>query len=258
MSAVVPLAVAVLTSAPPPTSASIIGALPLRAAMRSGVYAPLRVVARTFAPAYKSIFASSRSFLLAAQCSAVMPSPCAELTSAPSLSSARTASLLPCMAASTTEVAGVAAWASIERPIANVALAHRLIIRRSMSDPSCTPGPGTRPRQLHCRIQVHRARAVAEALQIGVSETMQQGQQHVGHRRAVGRLDMQVALQRAAGVARQEERHALVIVNVRIAHRRAVQHQGVVEEGALAVARVLQLLEQIRHHAHVVPVDLGE
>ena len=35
-------------------------------------------------------------------------------------------------------------------------------------------------------------------------------------------------------------------------------HQRVVEQVAVAVGRVLQLLEEVRHHADVVPVDLRE
>ena len=64
-------------------------ALPLRAAMCSGVYWPMRVTAHDVGAAVdeqvRSARASPRS---AAQCSAVMPSPCGALTSAPSLNSA--------------------------------------------------------------------------------------------------------------------------------------------------------------------------
>ena len=51
-------------------------------------------------------------------------------------------------------------------------------------------------------------------------------QQHVCHRRAVGCLEVQIALQPSAGVAREEQRTAFVIVNVRVAHRRAVDHEA--------------------------------
>src|SRR6185436_18921123 len=65
------------------------------------------------APAYNSVCASSASFFIAAQCSAVMPSPCAALTSAACLSSAFTASRSPSCAASAT-VAGDAADSSAD------------------------------------------------------------------------------------------------------------------------------------------------
>ena len=66
---------------------------------------------------------------------------------------------------------------------------------------------------------------------------------------------MHATLERAAGMPGEEERHALVIVQVRIAHRRAVHHQRVLEQVAVAFRRVLQLLEEIRNHADVVGVD---
>src|SRR5687768_10573866 len=47
----------------------------------------------------------------AAQCSAVIPSPCAALTSLPCFRSARTASLLPAIAASATVVSAAASTA---------------------------------------------------------------------------------------------------------------------------------------------------
>ena len=62
----------------------------------------------------------------------------------------------------------------------------------------------------------------------------------------------------AAGVAGEEQRAALVVVHVRVAHRRAVDDQRVVEQVAVAVRRVLQLLEEVRQQADVVLVDLRE
>ena len=60
---------------------------------------PMRVVARTLAPAKINICASAASPLMAAQCNAVVPSPCASLTSRPFFNSALTASLSPAAAA---------------------------------------------------------------------------------------------------------------------------------------------------------------
>ncbi len=75
---------------------------PLELARCSGVYAPMRVSDSTVAPAYRSTLSVLRSPLSALQCSAVMPSPCAALTSAPSRSKVRTPSISPRMAASAT------------------------------------------------------------------------------------------------------------------------------------------------------------
>ncbi len=111
ISAVVPLLVALFASAPDFSSGAMTDPLPFFAARMSGVYAPIRVVARTLAPANSSVWTRSASSFIAAQWSAVMPSPWAALTSAACFSSDRTASLLPCIAASATGALG-AAWIS--------------------------------------------------------------------------------------------------------------------------------------------------
>ena len=83
-------------------------------------------------------------------------------------------------------------------------------------------------------------------------------QHRVGHRRAVGRLEVQAALQRAAGVAGEEQRAALVVVHVRVAHRRAVDDQRVVEQVARRRPACSSAFEEVRQQADVVLVDLRE
>src|SRR5690606_14018931 len=56
-------------------------------------------------------------------------------------------------------------------------------------------------------------------------------------------------------VPREEERAALVVVHVRVAHRRPVDDERVVEQRALAVGRLPELLEEVRQDADVIPVD---
>ena len=114
-----------------------------------------------------------------------------------------------------------------------------------------------RPRALFV-VQIELPRAVTERLQIVQAEAVQQRQHHVRHRRAIGRLHVQIALEVAVGAAGQEQRAALVIVDVRVAHWRAVDDEAPVEQVAVAIRRVLQLLEEIRHQADVVLVDLRE
>ena len=60
---------------------------------------------------------------------------------------------------------------------------------------------------------------------------------------------VQIALQLLRWRGPQEHRHALVVVDVGIAHRAAVQHHRMVQQIAVAVRRVLQLLEEIRQQA---------
>ena len=85
----------------------------------------MRVVARRLPPAAISMRAVSTSPLDAAQCSAVMPSPCAPLTSAPSLSSALTATPLRCIAASATGALICARTPTDKPTVSPIAIAAR-------------------------------------------------------------------------------------------------------------------------------------
>jgi hypothetical protein len=69
---------------------------------------------------------------------------------------------------------------------------------------------------------------------------------------------MHPAWNRAARTPGDEERHPLVIVQVRVAHRRAVDDRRAVEQRAVVVRRVFQLLEKLRKPPDVVGVDLRE
>ena len=95
-----PLAVATFGSLPAFRSALTTAALPARLAMCSGVYEPMRVTAVSLARdrTSKSVIATSERS--AAQCSAVMPSPCAAFTSAFCSISFRIATMSPRIAAS--------------------------------------------------------------------------------------------------------------------------------------------------------------
>ncbi len=59
---------------------------------------------------------------------------------------------------------------------------------------------------------------------------MHQAQHHVRHRRAGRGLEVQVAFELTACTARDEERAPLVIVYVRVTHRRAVHDHGLVQQ----------------------------
>ena len=106
-------------------------------------------------------------------------------------------------------------------------------------------------------IQIEAAGAVAERLHLH-PQHLRHRDEHVRHRRPVGRLEVEPALQLPAGLAGQEQRASLVVVQIRIAHRRPVDDQRVVEQTAVAVGRPLQPLEEIRHQADVILVDLRE
>src|SRR6185369_7603417 len=147
-----------------------------------------------------------------------MPSPCAPLTSAPCLSSARSASRSPFIAASATGELEAAARIA-DSPTAIAALetsrcfmmvlarvatlkGSRYVVPSPLVPKSPTarqlapsPSPYTssdRERELPC--------AVPERLHVIEPELMQERQHDVRHRRAVGRLQVQVPLQPAVGV----------------------------------------------------------
>src|SRR5579872_556021 len=197
--------------------------------MNSGVAAPKRVVALTFAPEASRSLASSTSSFWAAQCRAVLPSPCAPLTSALSWISRRTASRLPCWAASATRVS--AAYVSAASPRispASLRIARPPdLLNRDLS--------GAVPDLVHVHADLANHR-----------------QQNIRHGRVVLAANMLPALDAAVGVAGQENRHALVIVRVGIAQRAAVQNQRMIQQVAVAVGRVLQFFQKIRDQADVI------
>ena len=86
-------------------------------------------------------------------------------------------------------------------------------------------------------------------------EALHQAHEHVGHRRPLGRPQMQVALQRAVRVAHEQERAAPVVVQVGVAHRGTPDDGGLVEQRRLALHRVLHLLQEVRHLPQAIRVD---
>src|SRR5207244_9918780 len=174
---------------------------------------------------------------MAAQWSAVIPSLCAALTSAPCFSSDRTASRSPCLAASATAGAGAAATTTAD---AHQTAASPIPIAAANLLRSISSSSGGL-RRFHDGVQIECRRAVAEGWGVD-AQVVQHSQKRVRHRGAVGCPDVHVAFDLSARVARQEQRAALVVVDVRVAHRRSVHDEAVLEQVTVAVARVLQLL----------------
>src|SRR5258708_6108022 len=56
----------------------------------------------------------------------------------------------------------------------------------------------------------------------------------------------------------QENRHALVIMNIPVAHGAAIQNHRMIQQIAVTIRRILQLLEEIRQQADMVAIELGE
>ena len=72
------------------------------------------------------------------------------------------------------------------------------------------------------------------------------------------RLTCRLPFSAPAGVAGEQQRAALVVVHVRVAHRRSVDDRRVLEQIALAIGGLLQPIEEVRQQADVVAVDLRE
>jgi len=108
-------------------------------------------------------------------------------------------------------------------------------------------------------VKVEHAFAVAELLDIVAAKRAQHAQHHVRERRAILRPQMDSPIERTAGATGDEKRHPLVIVLIRVAHRRPVEEQGVVEDrGTVLVRDLPQSFEKVRNQADVVGVDLRE
>src|SRR5262245_47550728 len=69
---------------------------------------------------------------------------------------------------------------------------------------------------------------------------------------------MQMSFDGAAGTAGKEYRNSLVVMHVRVAERRPVKNQRVIEQRAVTIGHLLQLVQKVRNHADVIFVDGGE
>ena len=195
-----------------------------------------------------------------------MPSPCAALTSAPFFSSVLTASRSRAIAASATGAAAARSHARRrDRQRRNRSTCDALMttltnMNTNLRKPPYSPCPRTFRTRRSSPEPLFNSKRPVLSPNVFMFETdvLHHREEHVGHRRAVGGLQVQVAAQRATGLAGEEQRAALVVVHVRVAHRRSVDHQRVVEQVVLAVRRVLQLLQEVRNHADVIAVDLHE
>ena len=104
-------------------------------------------------------------------------------------------------------------------------------------------------------VQVEGTRAIAERGQVVHTERVHHAEHGIRHRRAVRRLDVQVAGETILGLAEQHERAATMIVHVRVAHRRPVNDHRLIEHVALAFLDTLELVEEVRQHRHVILVE---
>src|SRR5215831_12172214 len=102
------------------------------------------------------------------------------------------------------------------------------------------------------------ARAVAKAFDVIKPELVQKGQVHIGRWCSIRSPHVHVPFQSAAGMTCEEYRHSLVVVQIRIAQRRAIENQSMVEQRTVGLRCLLQFVEEVRKHADMVLVDRRE
>ena len=216
--------------------------------------------------------ASSRSPRSAAQCSAVMPSPCGALTSARSASSVRTRRDVAAHrgvgdaaidwrapARDRGDAAARAAAATAAR--SSGAFKHALHLVSSSLRPrirdDLSPDP-LRPTTTLNDVSAERPPVESPNCSMSVEPD------HV-HRASASRSPSacpprrgECTLPRSLPLAppSSDQRAALVVVDVAVAHRRAVDDQALVEQRRVAFLDRLQLLQEVGQQADVVPVDL--
>src|SRR5262249_24671604 len=224
-----PVVVSAPTSAPASISTCTTCALPAFVATCSGVCAPTRVTARTLAPAPTRNAARSRLPCSAAQCSAVIPSPSAALTSAPRCTSERTVARSSCIAASAT---GDPPTRALDRtPSVSASTPTSAATSRRRTFVMVLSALSIRdPRSAIHNSERQLPRRIAELFHVGQPDLVHHAQHHVRHRRACRRLDVDVPRQLSVAAAEQNQRTALVIVDVAVAHRRPVEHDALVEQ----------------------------
>jgi len=100
--------------------------------------------------------------------------------------------------------------------------------------------------------------AVTETVAMDI-ELVEDTQQQVARWHRLGRVGkMTSAFQATVVATEQDMRHIIVQMLVRITHVAAVQHQRVIQQAAVAVIGVLQLVDEVGQHLDVILVDLRE
>ena len=107
-------------------------------------------------------------------------------------------------------------------------------------------------------METHRASRVPENMYVLVPEKLKHRQHRVRHRCAVGRLYMKTTWQLPVRMTQNKQRAPLVVVEVGVAHTRAIYHQALVQQRRIAFRDTLQLVDEIRQQPYVIAVDLAE
>ena len=139
------------------------------------------------------------------------------------------------------------------------ALAPMYRLRSRAERAGCPHGPRCyeTPPSTRDRLNRQRRRAVTEML-FRASQLAQDRQQQVRHRRELLLPKVAVALKRAAGAPGQHDRQRIMVVRVAVAHAAAVEDQRVIQQRAVAVRQLCELVEEVREQARVIAVQHRE
>ena len=83
---------------------------------------------------------------------------------------------------------------------------------------------------------------------------VQYREQEIRHRGVFRIPDVASTFDAARSTARKQHRQRRVIVLIAVAHGAAVEDDGMVKEGSIAIRRVLQFVEQVSEYASVVAI----
>ena len=103
----------------------------------------------------------------------------------------------------------------------------------------------------------HHSRAVAERVHPDI-QLIENRQQEIRHRRLGSVPKMTAPLQFARSPADNKQWKRFMVVLIAVAHRAAVQQDGMIEQVTVAIRRGLQLIEQIGEDADVVAIQNGK
>ncbi len=100
-------------------------------------------------------------------------------------------------------------------------------------------------------METHLTSRVPESGQVIVPEHVEHGQHRIRHRCAVRRLHMKTTGQLPVRVAQSDQRASLVVVEVGVAHARAIHDQAFVQQCRVALRDALKLVDEIRQQPNV-------
>lgn len=106
-------------------------------------------------------------------------------------------------------------------------------------------------------LEVEVTRAVTDALGIE-PESMQYGEKRVRHRRAIRTEHMSGPFQLPVGMSGEEQWHPEMVVHAAVAHRAAIENDGMIEKIAIAIRHLTQSADEVLNLIDVERIQFGK